>query len=37
MRELIKRLYEEEFLTVGEIASAYRLDPEYVFNVIYKD
>ena len=32
MRELIKYLYEEENLTVGEIASAYKIDPEKFFT-----
>ena len=36
LRELIKYMHEEENLTVGEIASALKLYPTYVYEVLYK-
>lgn len=35
MRDLILSMYEDENLTIGEIASAYQLEPSYVYDVIY--
>ena len=32
---LIHHMHEEENLTVGEIASALKLDPNYVYSVLY--
>ena len=34
MREKILYAYREEFLTISEIASMYKLDPKYVIEVI---
>lgn len=36
-RELIKQMHEDENLTVGEIASALKLNPQYVYEVLYKN
>ena len=36
-RELIRMMHEEENLTVGEIASALKLEPRYVYEVLYKN
>ena len=37
IRELIEHMHEEENLTVGEIASALKLNPRYVYEVLYKN
>ena len=36
IRDMIKHMHEEENLTVGEIASALKLNPQYVYEVLYK-
>jgi len=36
VKEMILRMHRDEFLTVGEIASALRQDPNYVYTVIFR-
>ena len=36
LKEEILKMYYEENLTIGEIAGALRQDPNYVYNVVYK-
>ena len=35
LREMILHMYYEEFLSVGEIASALKQDPHYIYMVVY--
>ena len=35
LRAMIKYMHEEENMSVGDIASAYKLVPQYVYEVLY--
>lgn len=36
LREEILQMQRDEYLTVGEIASALKQDPTYVYSVLYE-
>lgn len=33
--ETILHMYQEEYLSIGEIAGALRQDPNYIYQIIY--
>lgn len=37
METIILQLYYDEGLTIAEIASAYHLEPDYVYHVIFNN
>ncbi len=35
LKEMILHMYYEEYLTIGEIASALKQDPHYIYTVVF--